>query len=504
MEKLRRPLRLLILALTLCACLWIAWRIPYTHDDWDWGLPQGLRWWFSGEMNNRLCGSFFVIMMTRSQLLKTLIMGLTMFVLPLLAAEIAAGDRRENRFPLCLLGCAALMSMPMLSWQQTYGWVSAFSNFVVGSLWPLILILLLRRDLKRPGPVIPVLIFPLALTAQLFAENISAVLAAAALLFALWAWHTGRIRPAALSLLAGALLGLFLMFHGPIYSDLLSTGTAVDGIRKLAVPLDQGPVRLVLALAERYFTLVLPALFESFPAIWAAACAGGLWRAVKARLPWFLILPAALFSAGYLIRCCVKANYAWQGLDWTDPLPGLQVWGPLLLCVLLALTAAGANRPLPRLALLAAVLALAAPFAALEDWGPRCLFPSVLLLLVLGLSLLSDLPWSLPLTSAAGLLLAAALVFHIQVYQVIGGCSALRDRLIQQALDQEASSVALPTEDWRYFYFWQRNPKSQMRAVSFRAFYGLPEEMELIFLPPGSYDVWPDITPEMIYYASTY
>ena len=58
MKKLRRPLRLLVLALLLGACLWIAWRVPDTHDDWDWGLPTGLRWLFSGELNNRYCGSF--------------------------------------------------------------------------------------------------------------------------------------------------------------------------------------------------------------------------------------------------------------------------------------------------------------------------------------------------------------------------------------------------------------------------------------------------------------
>ena len=35
-------------------------------------------------------------------------------------------------------------------------------------------------------------------------------------------------------------------------------------------------------------------------------------------------------------------------------------------------------------------------------------------------------------------------------------------------------------------------------GVEYRAFFGLPEDMELIFLPYGSADLWPDIPPEML------
>lgn len=506
MEKLRRPVRLLILILLLGACLWIAWRVPYTHDDWDWGSPQGLRWWFSGEMNNRYCGSFFVIVMTRSQLLKTLIMGVTMFALPLLAAEIAAFDHRQNRFPLLVLGCAALMAMPLASWRQTYGWVSAFSNFVVGGVWMLALILLVRTGLARGGSGrgIALALFPLAVTAQLFVENISVVTAAAALLFALWSWRTGRLRPAALSLLAGALLGLALMLYNPLYSELLSTGAAVQGVRRLVFSLNDSPLQILAAVTERFFCLILPDLFECYPALWALVCAGGVWRAVRAGRPWFLVLPAALFSAFFLLCCWVKTDNMRQGIQWPYPLPFLQVWGPIVLCLLLALTAA--TDPLracrlPWLALLLAAIALVSPFSVLWDRGARCAFPSAVLLLLLGLSMLKDFPWHLPATAAATALLAAAVIFHIQVYQVIGGCSDLRAQLLQDALEQGKSSVILPTEDWSYFYFWERNP-SKERTHCFRSFYGLPEDLELIFLPPGSYDVWPEVTPEMLYYAA--
>lgn len=510
MKKIRRPAYALVLALLLAACLWIAWRVPYTHDDWDWGLPKGLQWWFSGEMNNRWCGSFFVIVMTRSQLAKTLIMGLTMFAIPLLAAAAATFRHSENRFSFTLLGCGALMAMPLISWQQTYGWVSAFSNFVMGGLLLLALILLVQAALRaRGGAGKGTLagLFLIALPAQLFAENLTVVLAAAAVLFALWAWKTGRNRPAALSVLAGALIGLVLMFCNPLYLDLASTGSAINGVRQLMFPLDAGPAAAVSAIARRFFGLILPELFECYPAVWALVCAGGVWRAVKARRPPVPVLLCAVFAGGYLFCCWLSADYIRQGVDWAYPISMLRFWGPPLICGLLALVLlTDPDRPLrlPRLALLAAAIALVCPFAMLREHGARCCFLSAVLLLLLGLSLLEDLPAAVPLTAAAAVLLAAPLIFHIMAYRVIGGCSDLREQLTQQALEQGSPSVVLPTEDWEHFYFWERNPASAVRASSYRAFYGLPDSLELVFLPPGSYNLWPDIPQEMLDNGTVY
>ena len=53
-----------------------------------------------------------------------------------------------------------------------------------------------------------------------------------------------------------------------------------------------------------------------------------------------------------------------------------------------------------------------------------------------------------------------------------------------QAVAKGADQVVLPTEGWAYCYCWQRNP-SPMRADYFRQFYGLPADMELVFLPRG-------------------
>ena len=69
--------------------LFIAWCVPYTHDDWDWGREVGITNWLSGTFNNRFVGTFFVIVMTRFPILKNLIMAATMTLLPLLCINTA-------------------------------------------------------------------------------------------------------------------------------------------------------------------------------------------------------------------------------------------------------------------------------------------------------------------------------------------------------------------------------------------------------------------------------
>ena len=80
------------MAVFLAACLYIAWKVPYTHDDWDWGLPVGVERLVTAGLNSRYGGTALVLAMTRSQLMKTLVMGAGMFLIPWLAARLTTED----------------------------------------------------------------------------------------------------------------------------------------------------------------------------------------------------------------------------------------------------------------------------------------------------------------------------------------------------------------------------------------------------------------------------
>lgn len=489
-----------VLVLLLAGWLYIAWNVPYTHDDWDWGLPVGLERWLSGSLNSRYGGTLFVLAMTRSQLVKTAVMAGAMTLIPLLLGLLAGRGRLERSFPLTAAAAGVMLTTPMYSWQQSLGWVSAFANFVVAAVFLLLVLLVWQQSFSPVSPrngasrTAP-LLFPLCLVTQLFAENLTLVLTCAACVCAGWSLWRGRGRLAALCSLAGCLLGAAIMFLNPLYGDLASSGQAVEGVRSLIAPPGAG---LALAAGARFVTEVLPWLFEDFPGAAALAGAGCLWRLVRRGAPRWVCGAAGLWMIYYCLQNWLYLDQLHVWGEWTLPWPLLRVPGALIQLALMGgilLWDRNTRRP-TRLLLLTAAVGLLTPFAVISESGARCSFLSAVVLMVLGVSLLDDFPWSPLLQGAALLGLAAGLLFHLQVYAAIGRSEAIRQDQMARAVETGASQVVLPTEGWEYCYCWQRNP-SPIRADYFRQFYGLPEDLELIFLPRGSSELWPEVPEAM-------
>lgn len=506
MSSLKRLLPGAALLLFFLCCLFIAWNVPYTHDDWDWGLEKSWELWRSGAMNSRYMGTLFVLTMTRSPLFKTLVMGGTLFLLPVLSGRLAAGEQRDHRFFLVLLAGAALFATPMISWRQVFGWVSAFSNFVLGGLFLLLVLLLWKRAFSpRPGRslLLSLALFPVCLAAQLFAENITAVLLAASFVVAGYALVTRRARLPALVSLAACCLGAWLMFHNALYTDLVSSGEALNGIRRLSFSPDDSPLVIVQTVLSRYFTSyqVLPGVLEGFPAVTALLGAGCVWRLANRRgAAWKAAAVAAgLWTGAYSLFCTwMMYHLIWDPL-WVHPWPLLRSAAPVFHLLLAVVVIAG-ERPgsrAPRQLLILAAAGMQLPFGILLEGGPRCAFPSVLCLLLCGLSLLEDFPWPRWSRLLTVLALGAAVGFHVWAYALIGQNEAVRQEQMRLARRGEITQAVFPTEPLSYYYFWGRNPGAPERVASFRQFYDLPEDVELVFLPMGSDHLWPDIPEDV-------
>lgn len=504
MRAKRQWIRWACLAGLLCAYLWIAWRVPYTHDDWDWGLPVGLERWLSGELNSRYSGTFFVLLMTRLPWVKTLVMGVCMFLIPQLTVCLAEVTPRR-KLTIELLAHGLMFAVPIVTWRQTYGWVSSFANYVTAAVWMLCILLLLRRALTGQGKGWQaVLLFPLCLTGQLFVENLTVFLVVLTLAAAGYAWKTQQGCAAAGCALAGALAGLVLMFYNPLYSDLLQNGKAVEDFRQLVFPAGAGLGEMVSAVLAQGFHFVLPGLFDAHPVLWAVLLLVCLFRAGRRGRPWFLLVPAGVVSLVYLAfrwRYVFRQSRVLPVEPWSWP----RTVGAVVLLVLLVLALWDDQKHRwPGLLLLASALLLVAPFALITEFGPRCCYPSLILLLLLTLRLVRGLPLARWHRTVIALACLGLLLFHLYAYWKIGQCEALRADLLQEAVAQHAQSVTLPTDSSTVIYMWNRNPSSDLRADYFRQFYGLPEDLQLIFLPRGSFDLWPDIPQEMLENASVF
>ena len=56
--------------------VWIISRTPYGIDDWSWGTSGGVEDFLSGRLNGRYVGNLLEIMVSRSQFLKTILIGI--------------------------------------------------------------------------------------------------------------------------------------------------------------------------------------------------------------------------------------------------------------------------------------------------------------------------------------------------------------------------------------------------------------------------------------------
>ena len=152
-----------------------------------------------------------------------------MFLLPFLMALLAARGEARRFLPLFLACNAGILLMPPAMWQENYGWVSGFGNYVVSALFFLAWLLLLRRTADSRTHLVrrAVLLFFLSLACGLFVENLTALFLGASLILAVYTPLRDRaLRPPFWACLAGSALAALLMFGNGMFSDLASTGSA--------------------------------------------------------------------------------------------------------------------------------------------------------------------------------------------------------------------------------------------------------------------------------------
>ena len=472
-ETLRKIGRFALPVLAAAFYLYIAFCVPYCHDDWDWGLDVGLRQWLHAEVNSRYVGNFFVVVMTRSEIVKTLLMAACFFIVPLLITWLAAGRYDVKTY---LFSNLLLLAMPQKLWQQTYGWVSAFANFVLSAVAVLVLFGILLHTLDEPEhglskrlPLRLMGIFLFSAACGLFYESLSVYLFAASLL-GLCLCIPGQRRRAAPYMAAcvlGVGTGLTLIFSNALFGELWNSGQALGGIRSLSFDVGEGFPALLKAVSGRYFRVILPGLFTVHPVLTVftalSAMAGILTASRKAAVS----VPVSLLSAACAVSLLFPIGDAVR--------PYVAVVE--LLCWAAAALLSREYRGGRLFVLLSAALLLA-PLAFTSELGPRLYYLPCLLLAVFALSLLPEKN-AKGVTGLLLLLLAFSMAFYIFIYTEIRSVTIARAEAIQAAVESGAESVTLPNDPYKYW--WGRNPTAESRMGYFREFYGIPVGMEVIF-----------------------
>ena len=496
--KTRRTLRLDILVYLLVAIFWfwLAAQIPYTHDDWDWGLEIGMQQLLTANLNGRYAGNLLEVIMTRSELARIALMGSGFFLLPLLMASAILHFCKEKthtkRLLFFIAGNILLLSMPRTMWQQTYGWTAGYANFVASALFMVIVFGRLlqvfdktpedanRFDFRCVG------LFLITLAGQLFIENISIYIVVLALVAnVIHLVKTKKLSWAYLSILLGAVIGLVIVFSSSIYRELWDTGAAVNGYRKMFVNSNMALDRFLISCLAQATRLTHRTLEHNYILVLAITVLLNLCLLLKQKL--LRPLPIVCFT----VNCLFVLYFIWNRIDHfvTEELHLSMVSSLFFLVVALELPVIfrGCKGQLSKLLCIwLSVAGVMVPLVVTSEYGPRMFFTSNIFLILFALFLLESVLETAPKKTVwwglgcSLVILGLLLGGYGKVYYEIGQAKDLRNATVAQAVADGSSALIIPKYPHTE-YIWRPNPVNTLREGYFREFHGLPADTYLYF-----------------------
>lgn len=505
-DRYTKKLYYVLIALVFVFYCYIAWNIPYTHDDWDWGSANGITMLLTSEVNSRYAGNLTEVIITRFPLLKCLYMGLVFGLIALGLTELPLkmlGEQAEYsvRVPALLLSNLMILCMPLDVWQQTYGWIAGFSNFVVSGLGILLFILALWYMLsypEMPGKGIKAVgYFLLGLSIQLYIENLTVYILLVSLLFPIYAYRKNRGIPALFwPLLIGVLCGTVLMFSSGIYQSLWSKGEAVGGYRELTFEKEWSVFQIGITLCKRFFTEIIPMLIRNngFLCLTMAVLSFGLIAFGKKDIKFIknrhLLILCAVANGVYVLYFLVCLYYVTVYRDLPDPSPLFVVIDVCFVLLILAETAI-AFRDEPKKLLcfvfvLLSAFAVLAPMVAVNTLGARSFFSgNVFLMLFCSMLFYVQLKhWPALLYRivifSLSLSMLGACAYYCKLYYDIGSVNRDREKIIKEAVASSAEEILLPAYPHTK-YLWIPDPISDTYSDRFRQFYSISEDTKIWF-----------------------
>lgn len=499
-----QPLWILYLAAAVFY-LGIAAAVPYTGDDWDWGLDVGLTHLLTADINSRYAGNLLVVVMTRSPLAKTLLMGGAFFALPLVLA-LGTSDGKRDPLRRALLFLAAnllILSMNRRIWQQTYGWVSGFANYGFSALLVAVCLLLavpLFRKMPETGVSSPGRcfgMFALGLVIQLFLENLTVFMVLLSLgLCLISRLRLGKTDRRMLALCCGCFAGLVIMFSSSMYPALFSTGTTLGNGRTLSFDPEGGAAGKLLTCLEVFCLELCPRIWESNPVI----CCGVsvllmlLWLKKEEPLGWlqwlclgingicvgyFVVFSHLEYGKYFLIR--------YAPVDFWETLANLGFFFSVAVQVLLLYK----DRLWQMWKLLLIWLSapgVILPLCAATIEGDRFYLTSNLFLMFFVLLLLEELLRGLSeksLRMMMALCLCAALclcLYFCFIYLDVASCTGQRLELFALAREEGLAELEVPAYPYlSRDYVWWGEPGNDHRMDWFKEFFDIPPETQLTF-----------------------
>ncbi|MBO7217458.1 MAG: hypothetical protein J6V50_02020 [Clostridia bacterium] len=489
------------LAIALFAVL--AFFFPYTGDDWAWGSSIGIERLktFFDNYNGRYLGNFVILAISRSKLLKVIVMAVSYYLTCLLCYKYAS---HKNNVIL-LFSIALFFIMPRTVFMQSVVWASGYANYVPSAIISMIYILMIRNI---AGDTVPhyqkflfIATFFMGFVGAPFIENIAIFnlcLGAAVILYALIKFK--KIFLTHVCFLLGAAAGAVWMFSNSVYSS-ISNGT--DGYR--TVPsgisglIDQCITNgyticeylvifnyLICAVVSALLIFLTVRFVKNSDNKKKNACAIGALTVKIVCLFIIICKNAPVFAQALSFSTKLfSSKKFWICLT---VLFALSILSIVLICVEKGLRF---KMLLPFYCIPVSV----APLLVVTPIGPRCFYISYMLTMVFAADILGYLIKDIDITHinykalfytfSVTLLLQAFL--YISIFAPIYKYDSKRNEFAKLQSDNNESNVIvsfLPNDS----YLWTSSPTGEPWIERYKLFYGLKDDVNITVLPSTEFD----------------
>ena len=511
-EKKRFSIFHVLFISSLLLYLWIFSQTTYGQDDWAWGTDYGIQALLTGCVNSRYIGNLLEVIVTRSELLKTVLPGIIAATLPYflvifvktkaqhglsIDGVVPGGKTDWSAETMLLLANVLFLTLPIDVWSETYGWIAGFSNYGLAvwflAVFQLLIFRVVLYDQPRYSPAVKVGYFLFSVCIQLVLENMSIFIFVVDFLFLILMLFEKRdkaTKKLMLLVFAGNFIGLTIMFSSNIYSPLFGTGSTLGGYRTLSFDIHDGIIKSFLILNERFVYFYPNNMFGSnwlncsLISIFLFILSGRGKKWIRLLVRIFAGAFALYFVFSHFLGPIEDYVSRWNEVL-TQRLNLLFFWGTLLSIILLPWE--GVNTRKILLFIWLSVPGILLPLVAVKMVGSRYFLFSSLFLVEFCLFLLDEVykmyqghqRW-LRITSCLILLAYLIVGTHLAlIYYDIGKGKRERDELIRAAQNGETDRLYftdLPHNE----YIEINEPLDGSEHVQFfRDFYDIPDSVEM-------------------------
>lgn len=436
----------------------MAFLFPYSGDDWAWGSIMGnsrLEMFFD-NYNGRYFGNFLVLAITRSEVLKIVLMAVSYLFSCWLCYKYS-GSKKTS---VLVFSIFTFLLMSKLVFAQSVVWASGYSNYVPSAIISVGYLYMVKNITGQAVPEYPkglvVATLLMGFSGALFMENITLFnicLGIAVIGYCLLKFK--KIYLAHIGFLVGAIAGAAWMFSNTAYRAIASgddsyrtSATGIEGILKQAEEnlkviyynLFTNNVGICIVATVLLIALVIVFCKKSDSKIKKLSSIGLVIINI------LCIVPAAYKKAVLVFEFADKNSLGILDSDKfcviITALFALSAVGIILLCV-------EKNRQFKMLLPLYCVPVVVAPLLVVTPIGPRCFFVSYLLLMVFLADLaayLSDNVSEKTKKAFGGFVTAAVLaqvVFYLSIFVPIHKADVKRNEFAKMQFDNKEETIVV-------------------------------------------------------------